>query len=83
MSKELSDYLVYSLPRLRVEHRVGYIFVDLCQVCQVGYESGNLEFTLVCTHTGFVTLNKAVGHSLTEPSVDLCLSYVTPTPLGH
>lgn len=43
----------------------------------------NLEFTLVCTHTGFVTLNKAVGHSLVEPSVDLCLSYVTPTPLGH
>lgn len=33
----------------------------------------NLAFTLVSTHTGFVTLNKAVGHSLTEPSVDLCL----------
>lgn len=71
-------YLTYGLPRSRIEHRVGYISVDLYQVCQVGYRSGKLEFMLVATHTGFVTLNKAVRHSLPELSVDLCLSIFVP-----
>lgn len=83
MSKDFlfTWYIVYQGQGLNIEL---HIFLLTCiRYVKLVTSQANLAFTLVSTHTGLVTLNKAVGHSLTEPSVDLCLYICVPTRYGH